>query len=60
MSKIDKDEAAGLLKEADDHLKVTEYVVRELPRTPGRDVAEEGARRLREGLEQIKKEAETK
>jgi hypothetical protein len=59
VSTITREEAAGLIKEAEDHLKVTEYCVRELPRTPGRDAAEEGAKRLRRGLEQIKKEAET-
>jgi hypothetical protein len=58
-NKISREEAGEMVREADDHLKVTEYMIENLPKTPGREAAKEGARKCREGLEQIKKEAET-
>lgn len=57
-SKIGKDEAAELIREAERYADVADKTIRELPRTPGRDEAEEGFRQVRKGIDRIKREAE--
>jgi hypothetical protein len=58
MSKISKEEAREMVDEGDKYLRVVEYSLEQLPRTPGRDVAERGVEQVKEGLKQIRKESE--
>lgn len=56
--KIDKEETEALVADSEKLATVIEYCVQQLPRTPGRDVAQRGVDELRRGLVQIRREAE--
>lgn len=58
MAKLTKEEASGLQRDAQTYVGLLEYAVKQLPRTPGRDVAERGLSEVREGLAQVRHESE--